>query len=303
MVICIIALPVFALLGLFSLKYRMLAVEAFRCLFRTVAFKPCNTGLDLRIKSKFTAKLMWWPAFARFFYKYFTLLSWIFVILTLLSAAFTGLGLYNYFVYGNCNGEQSDAFCIFNVVHPEQSQCSTLGAKGELYPDRINITGDPIKGSKDAKVTIVEYGCYSCPYTKEAEPAVRRLLVEFPEVRLVFHDVPLSIHPYSVEAGKAAICAGEQGEYWEYHDLLFDYSKNFTDDSFLEIAGALGLNSTKFAKCFASNKTQDAVDNAYAGAIAVGVYGTPTFFIGNNSYVGPQSYADLKKVVETALEQ
>src|SRR3989344_7582794 len=114
MVLCIIALPVFALLGIFSLKYRMLAKEAFRCLFRTAMLKPCDTGLDMRIKSKFTAKLMWWPALAKGFYRYFEIISWIFVILLVGSTIAVGYGLYNYVNYGNCNGPESSAFCIFN---------------------------------------------------------------------------------------------------------------------------------------------------------------------------------------------
>lgn len=120
MVICIIALPVLALLGLFSLKYRILAKEAFHCLFESIQLKPCTSGLDNRIKSKFSAKLMWLPPLARFFYRYFTILSWIFVILLLLSIAFSAYGIYNYAKYGNCNGKQSDGFCIFNEIQPSE---------------------------------------------------------------------------------------------------------------------------------------------------------------------------------------
>ena len=98
MVICLVALPVLAVLGIFSLRYRALAEEAFRCFFRTFALKPCDTGLDQRIKSRFTAKLMWWPWFARKFYKWFTVLSWIFVILMLLSVWFSAQGLYYYYL-------------------------------------------------------------------------------------------------------------------------------------------------------------------------------------------------------------
>jgi protein-disulfide isomerase len=302
MVICIIALPVFAILGLFSLRYRMLTAEAFRCLFKTVAFKPCDGGLDIRIKSKFTAKLMWWPAFARFFYRYFTLLSWIFVVLMLVSAAFTGLGVYNYIRYGNCNGPDSSAFCIFNVVHPEQAACSTLGVKGEMHPEKVVIEGYPSRGVDNAEVTIVEYGCYSCPYTREAEPVVQKLLNNYPNVKLVYHDVPLLIHPYSVEAGKAAICADEQGQYWDYHDLLFDVSRNLTNSSFIEIAQALRLNETQFLTCLNSNNTRAEIDKSYSEAMEVGIYGTPTFFINNKSYVGPQEYSKLKEIIETELK-
>ena len=303
MVICIIALPVLALLGLFSLKYRMLAKEAFHCLFRTMALKPCDTGLDLKIKSKFTAKLMWWPAFARFFYKYFTLLSWIFVILMLLSAAGTGYGVYNYVKYGNCNGPNSPAFCVFNVVHPSQAECSTFGTEGKLYPENVKNEGYPARGNPNATLILAEYGCFSCPYTKEAEPVVREILGAYPSIKLVYHDVPLAIHAYSIEAGEAAICAGEQGRYWDYHDILLDTHQNLTNSSFAEIAQALGLNESKFARCFNSNATQAAVDSAYAEALRVGIYGTPTFFINSESLVGPQSFDKFKAIIEKELKR
>lgn len=304
MVICIIALPVLAIMGLFSLKYRILAWEAFHCLFRTVAFKPCNTGLDNRIKSKFTAKLMWWPAFARFFYRYFAVLSWIFVIITLLSVVGTGYGFYNYLVYGNCNGPDSSAFCVFNVVHSNQPECSAIGASGvsgSVNVSRINESGYPIRGNEYDIITIHEFGCYSCPYTKEAEPVVRQILKDFGYAKLVYHDVPLEIHAFSVEAGKGAICAGEQGKYWEYHDLLFE-QESLKNESFVDIALMLDLNISKFQKCFAANSTAERVKTLQNEAATAGIYGTPTFIIEDRVLVGPQKYKTLKNLVEVWFE-
>jgi hypothetical protein len=305
MVICIIALPVFALLGLFSLKYRMLAAEAFRCLFRTVVLKPCDTGLDLKIKSKFTAKLMWWPALARGFYKYFAILSWIFVVLMLLSAIFTGIGLYNYIKYGNCNGPDSSAFCIFNVVHENQPECSAIGAGsigGTVNPEKVGDVGYPIRGKNTSIITIHEFGCYSCPYTKEAEPVVRRILNDFGYAKLVYHDVPLEIHEFSVEAGEAAICAGEQDKYWEYHDLLFEQDK-LTADSFGDIALMLDLNITRFQACLGNNATSERIAQLQKEAADAGIYGTPTFIIEKEVLVGPQKYKTLRNLVEVWFEK
>lgn len=302
MVICIIALPVLAVLGLFSLRYRILAWEAFHCLFRTVAFKPCNTGLDNRIKSKFTAKLMWWPAFARFFYKNFALLSWIFVILTLLSVAGTGYGLYNYFVYGNCNGPDSPAFCVFNVVHSNQPECSVFGVTGSVNASKVGDVGYPIRGGNDSIVTIHEFGCYSCPYTKEAEPVVGQILDDFYYARLVYHDVPLEIHNYSVEAGEGALCAGEQGKYWEYHDLLFEQD-SLNEESFSDIAMMLDLNLSQFNACLGDNSTTLRIKELQKEAGLAGIYGTPTFIIGDEVLVGPQKYKTLKNLVEVWFEE
>ncbi|MEM4271761.1 MAG: thioredoxin domain-containing protein [Candidatus Pacearchaeota archaeon] len=307
MVICIIALPVFALLGLFSLKYRMLAAEAFRCMFRTIQLKPCDTGLDIRIKSKFTAKLMWWPFLARVFYRYFTLLSWIFVILTLVTTALVGYGLYNLAVYGNCNGPNNDKFCIFNVVGVGSSgeSCSAFGVEGNINIGKINISNAWIRGNENAPVSLIEYGCYSCHYTKEAEAAVREVLADKKlgeKVKLVYMDVPLDIHPYSVEAGEAAICAGEQGKYWEYHDILFERQSEINDSSLVVFALEIGLNESEFNLCLNANSTKERIKQSREGAIDIGLYGTPTFIIGEEILVGPQKASVLKGKIEKELD-
>ena len=296
MVICLIALPVFIILGLFSLRYRILAAEAFRCLFRTIQLKPCDTGLDQRVKSKFTTKLMWWPALARGFYRHFALLSWIFVILTVASTIATGYGLYNYVLYGNCNGEDSSAFCIFNPVHSQQSSCSVFGVNGSIDVSKVGFEGYPSRG--DGGLIIHEFGCFSCPFTKDAEPVVREVLDKYPDVKLIYHDVPMEIHNYSVEAGIAAICAEEQGKFWEYHDLLFEKQDELNDESFVEFAAMLDLNIAKFSACLASNSTLDEIDRYRREALEIGIYGTPTFVIGGEVLVGPQSYKTFKDLIE-----
>ena len=83
-----------------------------------------KSAVDQRIKSKFSAKLMRWPSVARGFCKYFEVLSLIFVILLLVSLAFSAYGIYNYAVYGNCNGEDSDGVCIFGEIEDGVGKCA-----------------------------------------------------------------------------------------------------------------------------------------------------------------------------------
>jgi len=120
--ICIIALPVFLILGIFSLKYRMLAKESFECVFRTITFRKCHSKLDQRIKSRVTGHILkYHPGAARFFFKNFGILSWIFTVLMVVSFVYSAIGIYNYAAYGNCNGPGSTAFCIFNPAGNEAS--------------------------------------------------------------------------------------------------------------------------------------------------------------------------------------
>jgi len=113
--ICLLALIVFAILGIFSVKYRALTKEAFDCTFRKITLRPCKTDLNTRIKTTIVGSLLpKAPRTAKIIYRYFTLLSILFTILLLISTFYTGKGLYNYAVYGNCNGPQSTEFCIFH---------------------------------------------------------------------------------------------------------------------------------------------------------------------------------------------
>ncbi len=125
MVVCFIALIAFAILGIFSAKYRKLAKEAAGCTFKKLTLRPCDTGLDIRLKSHLTAKLMNYPKTAKFVHNNFDVLMSVFFIIMLVSLAATGYygikGVYNYAQFGNCNGENSDDTCIYGTVigtHP-----------------------------------------------------------------------------------------------------------------------------------------------------------------------------------------
>lgn len=117
MVVCIIALVIFAVLGIFSARYRKLTKEAAACAFKKLTFRPCDTGLDTRIKATTTAKLMRWPKAAKFAHKHFDVITTILFVLMLITFIWSGYeaatGLHNYVRFGNCNGPDSNVFCIF----------------------------------------------------------------------------------------------------------------------------------------------------------------------------------------------
>jgi hypothetical protein len=114
MVICLIALVVFSIAGLWSVKYRQLAKEAFDCTFRMVTFRPCRTNLDERIKAKVTSKLIGrFPSLAKAFYKNFKIFSWIFVLIFFGSMIYTAYTIYNLIVYGTC--DPNSTTCIITA--------------------------------------------------------------------------------------------------------------------------------------------------------------------------------------------
>lgn len=114
MVLCIIALVIFSILGLFSAKYRALAKESFKCVFRKVMLKPCESGLEQRIRARTTAKLMRFPTVARFWNRNFQIISWIFVVAFFVSLFFMAKGLINVAIYGSC--DPNSDFCIFSQL-------------------------------------------------------------------------------------------------------------------------------------------------------------------------------------------
>ena len=120
--ICIIALAVFGIMGLFSATHREMAKEAFDCVFRRVTLRPCNTGFDEKMKGMIVGKiLLKSPTAAKYVNRHFELLSWLFLAITVVSLAYSAWGAYNYWAYGNCNGPQSSEFCILSAtgLHPQ----------------------------------------------------------------------------------------------------------------------------------------------------------------------------------------
>src|SRR3989344_3494204 len=135
MVLCFIALPIFLILGIFSVKYRILARDALECIGRTVTFRKCKSQLDERIRSHLTGKAMKVSQrFGMFIYKRFQIISILVIILIILSLFFSITGFANYLKYGNCNGPEDDGgFCIYSNI---------LETKNNINNASINETCD-----------------------------------------------------------------------------------------------------------------------------------------------------------------
>lgn len=115
MVICIVALIVFSIMSIWSARYRDLARQAFRCVYRMATFRPCDVQFEEKIKAKVTSKLMRIPSLARFFYKNFKIISWIFTISFFASLIYSAYGIYNLIVYGACD-PSSPSTCVINQL-------------------------------------------------------------------------------------------------------------------------------------------------------------------------------------------
>jgi protein-disulfide isomerase len=300
MVVCVIALVVFGFLGIFSAKYRRLAKEAFSCVFKMVQLKPCDTGFNQRVKAYVTTKLMKFPPFAKFVYNNFNLLSWVFVLTFFLSIGGIAYGIYNYVAFGNCNGPNSTGFCIYNAIN-----------KATMSPKDIVIGDHPVRGNPNVNVTIIEFACLQCPYSKDAEPIVEQVLNSYAgKVNLAFFFFPLPQHLHGKLAATADYCAGQQGKFWEYHDLLFQnqnqFNNNVTDaqalNTITNAAQQLNLDINQFNLCLNSDYAKQKVQADIDLGNKLGITGTPTFFIGNDKLIGPQPFSEFQNLVEKQIQ-
>ena len=283
MVVCIVALVVLAFLSLFSARYRPWAKEAFRCVGRTVRLKPCDTGFDTKVKAFVTGALLRRsPGLAGFVHRNFRAISVVFALAFFLSIAGTAWGLANFAFFGDCNGPASSGFCLYRDLTGAAAPEAALGQP-------LSLEGFA-SGPADARLTVIEYGCYSCPYTKEAEPVVQQLR-ERGDARVVFKPTPIPAHANSAQAALAAFCANEQPNFWAYHQLLFEQQAAWRaggNATLLALAANASLDTEQFGLCFAQGRYSEDVERFRAEGRAVGIYGTPTFFVNGRPLVGPQ---------------
>lgn len=304
--ICLIALVVFGILGLFSAKYRTVAKEAVDCVFRRVTLRKCTSGLDKRLKSQITGKLMRkHPGFAKGVYKHFEAISWMFTIVLIASLSYSVYSVANLAIFGNCYGPEPSGFCVFDpfISGGEGGECTIEGAVGEIIGTLEVHADDPSIGPESAKVTIIEAGCFGCPFTRQAVPVVKQILSHYGNrIRFVYKDFPMSsAHPGAQEAAEASHCAHEQGKYWEYHDLLFENLGRTSFEDLVGFARELDLDTDQFSECLESREYKPKVDADFREAFDIGVYGTPTFFINDQVVVGPKTFNEFKQIIDSEL--
>jgi protein-disulfide isomerase len=178
--------------------------------------------------------------------------------------------------------------------------------KTETVPrTEVSLDDDPIKGNKNAPVTIVEFSDYQCPfcgrYFSQTYPQILKQYVNTGKVKYVFRDFPLSFHKNAQKAAEAAECAHEQDKYWEMHDKLFENQRNLDIASLKQYAADINLDTKKFNSCLDSGKYASEVQKDFNEGSRYGVSGTPTFFINGIKLVGAQPLSAFKQVIDAEL--
>ncbi len=195
------------------------------------------------------------------------------------------------------------------VQKARQAYADSLRARTDivvyLRPPSVEVAHDParVKGDPKAPITIVEFSDFQCPFCKNAEVTLKKVLAKYDgKVKLAFMDFPLrEIHNQAQTAAEAARCAGEQGKFWEFHDALFADQSKLKEPDLAGHARALGLDEKSFQSCLASGKYKSKIEADLAQGTKVGVAGTPGFFINGIFLSGAQPQAEFEKIIDNQL--
>ncbi|MGZ8520031.1 MAG: DsbA family protein [Candidatus Binatia bacterium] len=167
----------------------------------------------------------------------------------------------------------------------------------------LSLSGAPSTGSETSVVTLVKFEDFQCPYCKTVQPVFVDLLKRYSgKLRIVHKDLPLeAIHPQARQAAEAARCAGDQEKFWDYHDKLYERSPKASVNDLKGFAKEIGLNTESFESCFASGKFKAAVQKDLSEAAALGLTGTPAFFINGRELIGAQPIEAFTAIIDEEL--
>jgi protein-disulfide isomerase len=174
-----------------------------------------------------------------------------------------------------------------------------------LSAPRMEVGFDParVRGNPKAKVMIVEFSDFQCPFCSQVQGTLKNVLAKHEgDLAIAFRDMPVTqIHPQAQLAAEAARCAGEQGKFWEYHDLLFGDQAGLEKNGLIGKAHKLKLDEKQFESCLSGEKYAKQIQQDSQDALRAGVTGTPGFFINGIFLSGAQPEATFEKIVQEQL--
>ena len=192
---------------------------------------------------------------------------------------------------------------------------SRPAAADALPREPVAIASEPTKGDRSAKVAVIEFSDYQCPfcsrYSRDTLPQITADYIDTGKIRYVFRDLPLSFHKQAFKAAEAAHCAGAQGKFWEMHDAMFQNQSALAPEQLAGHARTIGLEEADFQDCLTSGRFAADVNKDIADAGAAGITGTPAFLVGIvqpdgrvkvvKKLSGAKPYAEFKAAIDSAL--
>lgn len=182
---------------------------------------------------------------------------------------------------------------------------------------KVAVGDDSTLGTRAAPLTLIEFSDYQCPFCRQffetTLPTLKKEYVEGGKLRYVFRDFPIDqLHPHARKAAEAARCAGEQGKYWEMHDVLFQNQEALEPQHLKIYAERLGLDGQAFHVCLEGGKYRTLVQQSYQEGLSAGVRGTPSFLLGKTRpdntiegviITGVRPLRDFRQEIERVLAE
>jgi protein-disulfide isomerase len=204
-----------------------------------------------------------------------------------------------------------NAFAIYKLYRKVDSlaaHTAALSSQSAPAPKvDVSIDDDEFVGDPNAPVTIIEFTDYQCSlcrrHFEQTYPQIHEKYIETGIARLVVRDFPIDFHRQAQKAAEAAECAGEQGNYWEMHYMLFENQANLSIDNYKEWAREIGLDGARFDQCLDSGAMAEEIKIDVADGISYGVRGTPVFFINGKMLSGAKPFAEFDAAIQKALEE
>jgi protein-disulfide isomerase len=202
---------------------------------------------------------------------------------------------------GHCAALLRDQDQLVAVLRQRESLTTPLG---DAHWNALTAGRPPGFGSADARVVVVQFSDFQCPFCAETAQTVRKLKEDYgARIRFVFRQFPLSFHPDARAAAQASLAAHDQGKFWEYHDLLFAHQDALGREALVEHARKAGLDVVAFRSALDGSSTAERVEEDLKLGQAVEVQGTPTLFIDKQRIAAPMDYEAMSAVIDKLLSQ
>ncbi len=229
---------------------------------------------------------------------YVSVLLGVLLVITVSLNFLTYQSLTNALSGGSLGGIPSGGQAAPIVLPPQNPQPSA-----PTGPIQVDLSGAYSQGSANAKITLVEYSDFQCPFCSRALPTVKALQQKYGnDLRFVYKHFPLSFHPNAQPAAEASECAGEQGKFFEFHDLLFANQESLSTANYKKWAGDLKLDQAKFDSCVDSSKYKQKVQDDFNEGQRDGVSGTPSFYVNGQQIVGAQPAQAFESIIDQILK-
>jgi predicted DsbA family dithiol-disulfide isomerase len=184
-----------------------------------------------------------------------------------------------------------------------ESLRAKFGVEQFLSEPRTEVAAvGPAKGPENAPVTLVEFSDFQCPFCARVIPALDQVTAKYGDkVRLVFRQFPLDIHPQAPKAAEAALCANEQGKFWQMHDAMFQDQQKLQVADLKATAGKLGVDQASFDSCLDGGKYAAQVQEDLRAGMVAGVSGTPAVFVNGKMLSGAQPFEAFAAAIDAEL--